>query len=158
MRDDQPITSTRAVQLQARRESLLAQRAELAALALAEGSKRAADRDSALKQFDDLVAMIDRMLVPKVRAARSKHRPAQRRDPIVKMFEVARVPKTERAEVRVAIDARKPQRKVDVRLWFVPKGEVAMVPSRKGVTLDAAELGALIEALRLAEQHLGGGS
>lgn len=141
--------------LKARRAHLAEQRERLAQV---DDPENAAKIAQAVADLDELILKIDGLVVPKVRPKRTTVRAAPRRDPILKIFEVARVPKTECAEVRVAIDARKPQRKVDIRLWFKPEGEVAMVPSRKGVTLDGAELGALITALRLAEQHLGGGS
>jgi hypothetical protein len=57
------------------------------------------------------------------------------------------VPKTDRAEVRIYRKMHKGRRTVDVRIWFVPKGQSEFVPSQKGVSFDAAKANLLRDAL-----------
>ena len=61
---------------------------------------------------------------------------------------IARIPKTETAEVRVSRTKWKGRKVVDVRIWFVPVGGRDFVPSRKGFTFEAAKLQELIAALQ----------
>lgn len=55
----------------------------------------------------------------------------------------------------VVVKERKGRRAADVLLRHLSDGKTKMAPSRKGVSIDAGKLGALINALRIAEQHLG---
>lgn len=63
---------------------------------------------------------------------------------------VARLRKSDDAEIRVTLDRYKGRAVVDVRVWFVPTGAHDFVPSRKGVTLDAERLPELADALEAA--------
>lgn len=63
---------------------------------------------------------------------------------------IARLAKTETAEVRVSQSTWKGRRVVDMRLWFIPAGGGEFVPSRKGFTFSAEKLPELIAALRSA--------
>ena len=56
--------------------------------------------------------------------------------------------KTETAEVRVSRNNWKMRDVVDIRVWFLPPGGGAFIPSRKGLTIDASKLPELIDALR----------
>lgn len=66
---------------------------------------------------------------------------------------LARIPKGERAEMRVTVKTWKGRRVFDVRCWSLLKATGEFGPTRKGVTVDARMLPALVEALHLAMQH-----
>lgn len=140
--------------LKARRDRLAGQRDVLASSDEPDG---AAARSQMVADLDALLLKIDGTLT----GASPKRRKARVLRPTVdhqQVVDLTRIRKTDRAEVRVVVKEWKGRRTVDVRLWYLPDGETEMAPSRKGVSIDAAKLGALITALRLAEQHLGGGS
>jgi hypothetical protein len=61
---------------------------------------------------------------------------------------VPAVRKTETAEIRVSRQLWKGRQVVDVRVWYLPKGGAEFVPSRKGLSIDAGKLPALINALQ----------
>ena len=56
--------------------------------------------------------------------------------------------KTGTAEVRVSRNNWKMRDVIDIRIWFLPPGGDAFIPSRKGLTIDASKLPELIDALR----------
>jgi hypothetical protein len=101
--------------------------------------------------FERMVAQIDGMLSPVVR----KEKPAPEVVPWVPMGTmIAAIPKGKRAELRVSVNEWKGLLTIDLRLWFEPKDGGAWGPSRKGVSIDAAKIDALIDGLLLAKQHL----
>jgi hypothetical protein len=61
--------------------------------------------------------------------------------------DVAVIPKTDTAEVRVSRNYWKGRSVIDLRIWYLPKGGAEFVPSRKGLTIDAGKLPELIDAL-----------
>ena len=65
---------------------------------------------------------------------------------------LARIRKSDRAELRVTAGRWKGRRTIDLRIWSMFEGSDEMRPSRKGVAIDASKLDALIEALVLAKQ------
>lgn len=60
---------------------------------------------------------------------------------------IGRIRKTDNAEVRVSRNTWKGRPVVDVRVWFRPDGSAEYVPSRKGLTIDAAKVGDLVDLL-----------
>lgn len=60
----------------------------------------------------------------------------------------ASIRKSDTAEVRVSRDMVGGRRVIDVRVWFLPNGGSEYVPSRKGITIDAAKINDLIGALQ----------
>lgn len=56
--------------------------------------------------------------------------------------------------MRVLVKRWKSRRTLDIRLWFLPEGGSEFTPSRKGVSIDASKVDALIEALHKAKQHV----
>ena len=62
---------------------------------------------------------------------------------------LARIPKTERAEVRVTRQIWRGREVIDVRVWYQPRGSTEFVASRKGATIDAQKLPELVAALSL---------
>lgn len=58
------------------------------------------------------------------------------------------VRKTDTAEVRVSRSLWKGRDVVDIRIWYLPAGGAELVPTRKGLTIDAGKLPDLIEALK----------
>ena len=71
-------------------------------------------------------------------------------------IDTARIPKGKRAEMRISVGEWRGLRIVDVRLWFIPKAGGAWMPSRKGVSVKAGKVDALLAALETAKQHVGG--
>lgn len=61
---------------------------------------------------------------------------------------LARIKKSERAEIRVVRDTFKNREVIDVRVWFIPEGQTEMVRSRRGVEFDIAKLPDIVEALK----------
>lgn len=139
-------------QLKARRDRLAGQRDVIAS---ADDPDGAAARVQMVADLDALLLRIDSTLAdasPKRRKARAARLTVDHQQ----VVDLTRIRKTDRAEVRVVVKEWKGRRTVDVRLWYLPDGKTEMAPSRKGVSIDAGKLGALITALRIAEQHLGG--
>jgi hypothetical protein len=56
-------------------------------------------------------------------------------------------PKSETAEIRVMRNKYKGRKVLDIRLWYIPKGGVEMVPSQKGITFDLEKSKELAELL-----------
>lgn len=150
------MTPERVAELTASRDNLAASILALrAALPEDDGTKKAKraikDWEFDVAGFERMVAQIDGMLAPAV----PKDKPAPARAPWVPMgTTIASIPKGKRAELRVSVNEWKGLHILDLRLWFQPKGGGAWGPSRKGVSIDAAKTDALIDALRLAKQHL----
>jgi len=63
---------------------------------------------------------------------------------------LARVRKTDTAELRVTRSVWKGRVSVDFRLWYIPPGQDDYAPSSKGVAIDAGKLPELIAALNKA--------
>lgn len=138
--------------LKARRDQLVGMREQLSG---DESTGDAAGRAQSIAEIDEVLQQIDKVLsaaAPKPRKVRAPRLTMDHQQ----VVDLTRIRKTDRAEVRVVVKEWKGRRTVDVRLWYLPDGETEMAPSRKGVSIDAGKLGALITALRLAEQHLGG--
>lgn len=104
-----------------------------------------------VEQFDKLIARMDPPKRAKpVRTAAPAPAPAdEASDRVV----LARIPKTKRAELRVTVHTWRGRRVVDIRTWALIDGGTEPVPSRKGISIDAGNLPAIIEALHLARQH-----
>lgn len=66
---------------------------------------------------------------------------------------LARIPKGQRAEMRVTAKTWKGRRVIDVRCWAMGKDSGEYAPTRKGVAVDAKMLPALVEALQQAQKH-----
>ena len=61
---------------------------------------------------------------------------------------LARVPKTEHAELRVTRSEWKGRCIVDFRLWYLPDGNAEWVPSGKGCAIDASKFPELLRQLQ----------
>ena len=61
---------------------------------------------------------------------------------------IATIRKTDTAQVRVSRSTWQGRQTIDVRIWYIPKGGGEYVPSRKGLTIDAAKCSELIDALK----------
>lgn len=59
-----------------------------------------------------------------------------------------RIRKSDTAEVRVSRTSWHGRQVVDIRIWYQPAGGAEMVPSRKGLAIDASKLPDLIAALQ----------
>ena len=66
---------------------------------------------------------------------------------------LALIPKGPRAELRVVVKTWRGRRVFDVRCWAQRKDTGEFGPTRKGVTVDAGMLPALVESLQLALKH-----
>lgn len=60
---------------------------------------------------------------------------------------LAQVRKNDGAEIRVTRETYMGRQVVNIRLWCVPRGGGDLVPSRKGVTFDAAKWPELLAQL-----------
>lgn len=150
------MTPERVAELTASRNSLTASIQALRDLPPHDDGTKKAKRAIKDWQFDlngyeRMVAQIDGMLAVKP----PKEPPAPEVVPWVQMgTTIATIPKGRRAELRVSVNEWRGLRTVDLRLWFMPKDGGAWGPSRKGVSIDAAKIDALIDGLLLAKQHL----
>lgn len=109
--------------------------------------------DSERCTMQAMVETIDQVLA---RAAK-RSTPAPPRRAAVKptaAHVLARIPKGDRAELRISVKTWRGRRTVDLRLYFKPEGSDDLVPSRKGVSFDASKLDALLDGLMLAQQHM----
>lgn len=106
-----------------------------------------------VEQVNKLLQMLERRPKPRrtaiVAAAPAPAAPEES-DAVV----LARIPKGARAELRVTVKTWKGRRVFDVRCWSLLKMTGEFGPTRKGVTVDARMLPALVEALHLATQHV----
>ena len=66
---------------------------------------------------------------------------------------IAAIPKGRRAELRVSLNEWQGRKTIDLRLWFMPKSGGTWGPSKKGVSIQAAKLDALIEGLVRAREQ-----
>lgn len=55
--------------------------------------------------------------------------------------------KSDTAEVRVSRNLWKGRSVIDIRIWYRPDGSADLVPSGKGVTIDAGKLPELLTLL-----------
>lgn len=69
--------------------------------------------------------------------------------------EVAKIRKSDGAEIRVSVQGYKGRQVVDVRVWYQPEAKKDFVPTRKGITIDEEKLPALANALAEALQIMG---
>ncbi len=61
---------------------------------------------------------------------------------------IARIAKTDTAELRVTRSTWKSRQVIDIRVWYLlHTGDNDFVPSRKGLAFDASKLPELIKAL-----------
>lgn len=152
----------RIANLMASRDRLAMQLGELRSLKPKEdGTKKAARaiKDWAFdcEGLEKLIVKLDATIAPatprkvKEKAARPLNDAASEG---VKGTPIARIAKGKRAEMRVSVNEWKGQHIVDVRLWFIPKAGGDWAPSRKGVSVEAGKLDALVQALILAKQHM----
>jgi len=109
-----------------------------------EGTQRA------LEQLDKLLRMLERRPKP-LRRARVAAVPATSESPEESdALVLAVIPKGPRAELRVTVKTWKGRRVFDVRCWSLRRDSGEYGPTRKGVTVDAKMLPALVDALQLA--------
>lgn len=106
-----------------------------------------------IEQVDRLLQMLDRRPKPR-RGAIVGPAPAPASPEESDAVVLARIPKGSNAELRVAVKTWKGRRVFDVRCWSLLKTTGEFGPTRKGVTVDARMLPALVEALHLALQHV----
>lgn len=102
-----------------------------------------------LEQVDKLLRMLAQRHKPRreaVVAAAPAAAAPEESDAVV----LARIPKGERAEMRVTVKTWKGRRVFDVRCWSLRRDSGEYGPTRKGVTVDAKMLPALVDALQLA--------
>lgn len=69
--------------------------------------------------------------------------------------EVAKIRKSDGAEIRVSVQGYKGRRVVDIRVWYQPQAKEDFVPTRKGITIDEEKLPALANALAETLQIIG---
>ena len=69
-------------------------------------------------------------------------------------IELSEIPKSTRASIRIAVDHYKGRKVIDIRLWFQPRGSESFVPSQKGITVDAKQIGRLADAINAAAVQL----
>lgn len=136
-------SAERLAQLQGRRDQLV----ELVAR-LADDTKQAAEVKQARKLIDEINVIL-RQHAPSPAPA-----PKPARQSSAVLAELARIRKTDRAEVRVLVREWRGRRTIDMRIWFEPKGGGEWLASRKGFSVDASKLPDLIGALMTAQQHL----
>ena len=120
----------------------------------ASGSREFKRCEHEVKQTRALITAVDAALRLCGEVVKSKAKRREKEPVDVTSSAVARIGKTARAELRVQVAEIGGRQTVDVRTWFVPKGSTEWVPSRKGVQIDASKLPLLIDALRMAAQHL----
>ena len=103
-----------------------------------------------LEQLDKLVRMLERGAQRRrkavVAATPAPASSPEESDAVV----LALIPKGPRAELRVVVKTWRGRRVFDVRCWALRKDTGEYGPTRKGVTVDAKMLPALVEALQLA--------
>lgn len=133
--------------LRRRRDELEAHRARLVESADEVDEAR---RDQLVRSLDSMITRLERL----IGAPPGKPAKAKSVTPLARLFELSKVRRTERAEIRVSLNTRYADRRIDVRLWFAPRGDSTMVPSRKGLLLTADELDELIPQLQAARQRL----
>ena len=121
-----------------------AQKALRAWLADLEGTQRV------LEQLDKLVTMLREKPKRITRAAATQSASSADESDVVIL---ARIPKGQRAEMRVTSKTWKGRHVIDVRCWAMAKGSADFSPTRKGVAVDARMLPALVEALQLAQKN-----
>jgi hypothetical protein len=110
-----------------------------------------ADNERLLADMDRMLLRVDPPPKPEPKPA---PRQAEEEDASNVIAELGRIPKGKRAEMRVLVKRWKSRRTLDIRLWFLPEGGSEFAPSRKGVSIDASKVDALIEALHKAKQHV----
>ena len=97
-----------------------------------------------------VVEQIDRLL-----GIKAKRQPRKSSDPALgKTSPLARIPTDTGTELRVEVMRYKTFERIDLRLWFMSDGEEAYIPSRKGVSIDARHLAAVIAALQEARSFV----
>lgn len=69
---------------------------------------------------------------------------------------LARLCKSERAELRVSLREWKGQKRVELRQWYLPIDGSDWLPKQRGIGISARHLDAVIEALQLAKESLRG--
>lgn len=126
------------------------------------GKKRLRDWAYDVQSLERVVAQMDRTIAastPKPKPAPATPEDAstfQRATWVQRGTTIASIPKGKRAELRVSLNEWQGVRTLDLRLWFQPKGGGDWGPSRKGVSVEAGKIDALIEVLQRARGHLAG--
>lgn len=60
---------------------------------------------------------------------------------------IGTIPKSDMAEIRISTSNWKGRSVVDLRVWYIPKGNQDYVPSRKGITIDSSKMKHLVNLL-----------
>jgi len=110
-----------------------------------------ADLEEMLQRVDRLLGVTLRSIQAAAPSPAPAAVPAKERGSTV--IDLARIPKGRTAEMRVSVKIWRGRRTVDIRLWYIPEGSSEWVPSRKGVSVDASKMPALLDALHAAGQH-----
>lgn len=123
-----------------------------------DGSKKAVrlrnDWEHERKQLEELLEQVDK-LMPPPEGGVPVDIPAEAVDTWAQRgVAVVAIPKGKRAELRVSINEWQGLKTIDLRLWFIPRSGGNWGPSKKGVSIHAGKLDALIEGLALAKDKL----
>ena len=144
-------------QLRARREEIA--RSQAALLALPDEKRRGprgglSGWSMAISEAGKAIEMLDRAIAKATpcKAANKRGRATRTRSPLDDGIVLVRVARGPTQELRVSARTWKGVRIVDVRLWL--KNAAGFVPSRKGFAIEPEHLDAVIEALRVARQHV----
>ena len=148
------MTPAQVEQLRTWREQIAQSQAALLALP---DEKRRGPRggltawSSAVSDAGKAVDLLDRAIAKATRA----NKPVRAMRPLSPLDEgiiLAGVTRSSTQELRISAKTWKGERIVDVRLWL--KNSSGFVPSRKGFAIEPEHLGEVIEALRMAQQHV----
>ena len=63
---------------------------------------------------------------------------------------IGTVRKSNKSEIIVSRSTYKGREVIDIRLWFLPKNGIDLIPSRKGLTIEDSKAHNLIEILKRA--------
>lgn len=119
------------------------------------GKKRLRDWAYDVQSLERVVAQMDRTIAAAKPAPTSPEEAGefQRATWVQRGTTIASIPKGKRAELRVSLNEWQGVRTLDLRLWYQPKGGGDWGPSRKGVSVEAGKIDALIEVLKQARQR-----
>jgi len=153
------VDATQIAALHDRRRKLAAMIDAMRATPEADRPSKKADRrawDQELASCEELLKQLDEMLKrmsPPAGPAPAQSATVGTADGYT-VAVVGRIRKGWGAEIRVVVRVWKGRRIIDVRVWSPRDGGKEAVPSRKGVTVDASMLDALIDSLHRARQHV----
>lgn len=69
-------------------------------------------------------------------------------------IELAEFPKSKRASIRIGLDHYKGRKVIDIRIWSQPNYSETLLPSRKGITVDANLFANFVDAMNAAADKL----